>query len=91
MSPERGCRHAINDPIVEPSKVLLSPPYIKLGLMKQFVKTLNKGQCFYHIMSQFPQLSNNKLKEEIFYGPQIQKLLKDDVFVIKMTLTEKKA
>ena len=42
-------------------------------------------------MSQFPQLSNAKLKEGIFDGLQIQKLLKDDVFVTKMTLTEKKA
>ena len=42
-------------------------------------------------MSQFPQSSDPKLKEEIFDGPQIRKLLKDDVFVTKMILTEKKA
>ena len=41
-------------------------------------------------MSQFSQLSDAKLKEGIFNGPRIRKLLKDDVIVIKMTLTEKK-
>ena len=42
--------------------------------MKQFVKALNKeGQCFQYIMSQFPQLFDAKLKEEIFDGPQILK------------------
>ena len=44
----------------------------------------------YRIASQFPQSSDTKLKEGIFDGPQIRKLLKDDVFVTKMT-TEKKA
>ena len=42
-------------------------------------------------MSQFPELSDAKLKEGIFDGPQIRKLLKDGVFVTKMTFTEKKA
>ena len=91
MSQKRGYRNVINDPLVEQSKVPLSPLHIKLGLMKQFVKALNKeGQCFQYIMSHFPQLSEAKLKEGIFDGPQIRKLLKGDVFVIKMTLTEKK-
>ena len=42
-------------------------------------------------MSQFPQLFDAKLKEGIFDGPRIRKLLKDDVFITKMTSTEKKA
>ena len=42
-------------------------------------------------MSQFPQLSDAKLKEGIFDGRQIRKLLEDEVFVTKMTLTEKKS
>ena len=51
--------------------------------MKQFVKALNEeGQCFQYIMSQFPQLYDAKIKEGIFDGPQIHKLLKD-VFFIK--------
>ena len=83
MSLERGCRNVINDRLGEPSKVLLPPLYIKLGLMKQFVKALNKkGQCFQYIMSQFPQLFDANSNEGIFDGPQIQKLLKDDAFFL---------
>ena len=41
-------------------------------------------------MSQFLQLSDAMLKEGIFDGPQIRKLLKDNFFVTKMTSTEKK-
>ena len=46
-------------------------------------------QCFEYIAFQFLQLSDAKLKEGIFDGPQIQKLLKDDFSVTKMTHTEK--
>ena len=51
MSLERGCRNVINDPLVEPSKVL-PPLHIKLSLIKQFIEALYKeGQCFQYIMS----------------------------------------
>ena len=43
------------------------------------------------ICVEFSQLSDTKLIEGIFDGPQIRKLLKDDVFVTKMTSTEKRA
>ena len=73
MSLETGSKNIINDPLVEPSKVLLPPLHIKLGLIKQFVKVLVKeGQCFQYVMSQFFQLFDAKLKVEIFDGPQIR-------------------
>ena len=91
MPLERGFRNAINEPLVEPSKVLHPPLHIELGLMKQFIKALNKeGQFLQYIMSQFLQFFDAKLKEGIFDGRQIRKLLRDEVFVTKMTLTEKK-
>jgi len=37
-----GSENILNDPLVPPTKVLLPPLHIKLGLMKQFVKTLDK-------------------------------------------------
>ena len=46
---------------------------------------------FQYIMSLFPQFFDAKLKEGIFDRAQIRKLLKDDVFVTKMTLTKKTA
>ena len=55
--------------------------HIKLGLMKQFVKALNKDStCFSYLCSVYPVLSSEKLKAGIFDGPQIRKLIKDEDF-----------
>jgi hypothetical protein len=51
--------------------------HVKLCLMKHFVKALDKnGQCFKYLCTKFPDLSNAKLKEVIFVGPQIRSLCK---------------
>ena len=73
---------------MSPSKVLLPPLHIKLGLMKQFVKALNKeGDCFKYICEKFPIVSEAKLKEGIFNGPDIRKFMSDAAF--KSTMDEK--
>lgn len=60
--------------------------------MKQFVKALNKeGACFQYIKSQFPKLSDAKIKEGVFDGPQIRKMFRDTNFIGKMNETEKDA
>ncbi|GFX12468.1 uncharacterized protein TNCV_1697431 [Trichonephila clavipes] len=60
--------------------------------MKQFVKALDKeGECFKYLCEQFPGLSDAKLKEGSFVGPDIRKLLKDETFVTKMEMKEKNA
>jgi len=60
--------------------------------MKQFVKALNKeGECFSYIEMKFPGISDAKLKEGIFDGPQIRQLLNDATFVDKMNNKEKAA
>ncbi|KRZ85063.1 hypothetical protein T08_12781 [Trichinella sp. T8] len=46
--------------------------HIKLGIIKQFVKALDKnGTCFQYLCTQFPFLSGVTLKEGIFVGPKI--------------------
>ena len=46
--------------------------------MKNFVKAMNQdGAAFKYIFNKFPVLSQANLKEGIFVGPQINKLLKD--------------
>ena len=61
-------------PLVERSKIVFPPLHIKLGIMKQFVKTLDKdGDCFKYIWMKFPGLAIEKLKAGIFDGPQIRK------------------
>ncbi|KRZ85400.1 Serine/threonine-protein phosphatase PP1 isozyme 1 [Trichinella sp. T8] len=77
---------------INPEKVLLPPLHIKLGIMKQFVKALDKnGTCFQYLCTQFPLLSDAKLKEGIFVGPDIQKLIKDKMFSSTVTQVEKEA
>ena len=69
-----GEKNIINEPLVDRNKIIFSPLHIKLGLMKQFVKALNKeGNCFEYFCRTFPGLSNEKLKAGIFDGPQIRK------------------
>lgn len=63
-------------------KIILHPLYIKLRLIQQFVKALDKnGNCFKYTCSVFLDLMIEKFKAEIFYGPQIHKLLKDTNFM----------
>jgi hypothetical protein len=76
-----GSKNIVSETLVDPSKVLLPPLHIKLGLMKQFVKALDKeGNCFKYICNKFTSLSYEKVKEGVFVGPQIRKLLLDTNF-----------
>jgi hypothetical protein len=62
-----------NQPLVEPSKILLPSMHLKLGLMKNFVKVMNQEEAaFTYLREEFPRLSEAKLKEVIFIGPQIR-------------------
>ena len=61
-----------NQPLVEPGKILLPSMHLKLGLMKNFVKAMNLEEAaFTYLRENFPRLSEVKLKEGIFIGPQI--------------------
>ena len=67
----------IKEPLVSRKNVLLSPLYIKLGPVKQFVKTLDsEGEVFQETRSMFPRLTEAKTKDGQFVGPQINTLLK---------------
>ncbi|XP_036342330.1 uncharacterized protein LOC118751618, partial [Rhagoletis pomonella] len=60
--------------------------------MKQFVKRLDKNsESFLHLETVFPKLSDAKIKEGIFIGPQIRKLMIDENFVEKLNEVEKRA
>ncbi|GFW62276.1 transposable element Tcb1 transposase [Trichonephila clavipes] len=86
-----GIKNVERQNLVDPKKILFPPLHIKLGLMKQFVKALDKEECSKYLCEQFPGLSDAKLKETIFVGPDIRKLLKDETFVTKMEMKEKNA
>ena len=71
-----SCNNMIHVSLVDNQRVLLPPLHIKLGLMKSYVKALNKeGNAFKYLDIRFPYISEAKLKADIFVGPQIRELL----------------
>ena len=81
QSLEPGVKNVIHAALVERSKILLPPLHIKLGLMKNFVKALDRdGAAFKYLISKFPRLSLDKIKEGVFVGPQIRELMVDIQF-----------
>jgi len=76
-----GEKNVINKPLVDPENILLPPLHIKLGLMKQFVKAMDKtSPGFLFLKQKFPTISENKIKEGIFIGPQITKIMANNEF-----------
>ena len=89
---EVGAHNVKQVPLVEPAKVLMPPLHIKLGLIKLFVKRLNpEGEAFQHIQDMFPKLSVAKVKEGVFVGPQVRRLINSDAFSAKLTQLERAA
>ncbi|GBM45678.1 hypothetical protein AVEN_237916-1 [Araneus ventricosus] len=85
-----GVKNIENERLVASEKILLPPLHIKLGLMKNFVKAMDCGRSgFQYLRLKFSKVSEAKIKEGIFVGPQIRQLMKDPVFESK--LTEKQA
>jgi phosphoenolpyruvate synthase/pyruvate phosphate dikinase len=71
----------LNNPLVNPEKVFLPPLHIRFGLMKYFVKAMDKnGAGFTYLKHKFPRLSDAKIKEGTFVGHQIRELIKDEQF-----------
>ena len=84
-----GDKNIINEPLVPRDRIILPPLHIKLGLIKQLVKALDKdGECFKYICRSFPGLSIEKLKAGIFDGPNIRKLMQDENFILSMNPLE---
>ena len=76
-----GQKSVVYPPHVDPGKIYLPPLHIKLGLMKNFVKAMNKtGPGFQYLQTKFPRINEAKLKERIFVGPQIREVFNDDEF-----------
>ncbi|GBM87312.1 hypothetical protein AVEN_169948-1 [Araneus ventricosus] len=75
--------------LVALEKILLPSLHIKLGLMKNFVKAMDcGGSGFQYLRLKFPKVSEAKIKEDIFVGPQNRQLMKDAVFESKLTKKE---
>jgi len=79
-----------NQPLVEPSKILLPFMHFKLGLMKNFVKAMNQEEAaFTYLQEKFPRLSEAKVKEGICIGPQIENLSRTNSSTVSFKATRR--
>ncbi|XP_025161583.1 uncharacterized protein LOC112590099 [Harpegnathos saltator] len=86
---EPGKQNVSSAPLVNPQDIFLQPLHIKLGRIKNFVKALNhEGRAFQYLIKLFPKLSYAKIKEGIFLGPDIRKLMADENFTKCLTPDE---
>jgi len=73
-----GEKNFVNLPLVLPEKIFLSPLHIKLGLMKNFVKGMDKAGCgFECVRNTFPNVSDVKITDGIFIVPQMRELMQE--------------
>jgi len=71
--------------------IVLTPLHIKLGLMKNTVKGMDKtGRGFKYVRNKFPNVMQ-KIKEGIFIGPQIREVMQDKQFDEDLNETERNA
>ena len=87
-----GDKYITNEPLVNRDHTILLLLHIKLDLMKQFVKALDKdGVCFNYIAKTFLGHSMENFKAGIFDGPQIRKLKQAQTFTARVTVAERAA
>lgn len=84
-----GKNNVIHEPLVKPEKIIPPPLHIKLGLIKNFVRALDKdGEPFKALQEIFPQLSTAKITAGVFDGPQIRTLFKNNHFELLLSEEE---
>jgi hypothetical protein len=88
---EPGHKNVKHQSLVESLRILLPPLHIKLGLMN-FGKAIDSnGRAFLYLQQKFPQLSDARIREGVFTGPDIRSLLRDEVFECIITGDEQTA
>jgi hypothetical protein len=76
--------------LVDKDKILSPPLHVKLRLMENVFKSTNSpGRGFEYVREKFRNVSDAKLKEGIFIGPQIREIIKDYLSEHLLTETEK--
>jgi hypothetical protein len=74
---------------MNPEKVYLPPWHIKVGLIKNFVKTMNQNSVgFMYLKKKFLRISDAKIKEGIFFKIQIRELIWDVKFEDQLSEVE---
>ncbi|UYV84737.1 hypothetical protein LAZ67_X003258 [Cordylochernes scorpioides] len=76
-----GYKNIANLPLIDSENIYLPPLHIKLGLMKNFVKAMDRNASGFAYLKQiFSSIGEAKIKEGIFVGPQIRELQQDGNF-----------
>ena len=76
-----GSNNVPSHPLVDPNKIQLPFLRIKLGVIKNFVKAMDReGSGFAFLRDEFLPISMEKLMVGIFDGPQIREPVKDPMF-----------
>ena len=89
---EAGQHNDINVPLIPANKIILPFLHIKLGLFKKFVKALDKeSEVFNLLRTCFPRLSIAKIKEGVFVGPEMRKLMLNEEFNKMLNINQLKA
>ncbi|UYV82675.1 hypothetical protein LAZ67_22000511 [Cordylochernes scorpioides] len=77
----RRYKNIANLPLIDSENIYLPPLHIKLGLMKNFVKAMDRNASgFAYLKQKISSISEAKIKEGIFVGPQIRELQQDGNF-----------
>ena len=78
---EMGKLGVKGDQLVKPESILFAPLHIKIGLVTQFVLSLDKdGDAIKFLKRKFPKYSSSKIEHGIFDGSQIRKIFNDSDF-----------
>ena len=81
-----GEKNVTSDPLIPDDKVLLPPLHIKLGLFKTSLSAKE------FLAETFPAMTEAKLMEGVFVGPQLRQLMKkSDTFVETLNPAELRA
>ncbi len=76
---ERGSLNVKNARLIDRDIVILPPFHIKLGVAKNFIKSIDKNSAtFEYFHKFFPTIYAANIKVGVLVGPQIRKLLLDD-------------
>ena len=90
QSSQIGKHNVQHQPLVSSTHVLLPPLHIKLGLIKNFVKAMDRyGDGFKFLKDFFgAEKTDAKLKAGGFVGPEIRKLMQNEEFGARFNPSE---
>ena len=88
QSSQIGKHNVQHQPLVCSAHVLLPPLHIKLGLMKNFVKAMDRNGDGFKFLKDFCGETDAKLKAGVFVGPEIRKLMQNEEFGARLNPLE---